>query len=155
MRAGRSGRLWMASSVSSVSGRQLSRLRLPSLRPSKGMSGRARAASAIVFVGYQAADTLGCQIVDGTRQVRVLGRIVAQLSSAPASARRKPPLLAEKSDAGHRVDAKRIFASYQKSLPPDRRSLFERYARTDITAANSGHKMRLRRDRRHAQGQST
>jgi len=46
-----------------------------------------------------------------------------------------PPLIyhfTKKSDARHRIDAERIFASYQKRLSPDRRCLFERYALTDI-----------------------
>src|SRR5262249_12289463 len=47
----------------------------------------------------------------------------------------KPPLIyhfSGKSDRRHRVNAERIFASYQKRLPPDRRCLFDRYALADI-----------------------
>src|SRR6516164_2122818 len=46
-----------------------------------------------------------------------------------------PPLIyhfTKKSDAQHRVDAGRIFASYQKRLPPERRCLFERYTLADV-----------------------
>ena len=46
-----------------------------------------------------------------------------------------PPLIyhfTKKSDAQHRVDAGRIFAAYQKRLPPERRCLFERYTLADV-----------------------
>jgi uncharacterized protein (DUF2252 family) len=47
----------------------------------------------------------------------------------------KPPLIyhfTRKSDARHRVDAERVFASYEKRLPPERLHLFERYELKDI-----------------------
>jgi Uncharacterized protein conserved in bacteria (DUF2252) len=47
----------------------------------------------------------------------------------------KPPLIyhfTRKSDARHRVDAERVFASYEKRLSPERLHLFERYVRKDI-----------------------
>jgi uncharacterized protein (DUF2252 family) len=46
-----------------------------------------------------------------------------------------PPLIYHftgKSDARHRINAERMFASYQKRLPPERLCLFERYAPKDI-----------------------
>jgi uncharacterized protein (DUF2252 family) len=46
-----------------------------------------------------------------------------------------PPLIYHftgKSDTRHRVNAERMFASYQKRLPPERLCLFERYALKDI-----------------------
>jgi len=46
-----------------------------------------------------------------------------------------PPLIYHftgKSDTRHRVNAERVFTSYQKRLPPERLCLFERYALKDI-----------------------
>jgi Uncharacterized protein conserved in bacteria (DUF2252) len=47
----------------------------------------------------------------------------------------KPPVIyhfTRKSDARHRIDAERIFASYKKRLSPERRCLFERYVLRDM-----------------------
>jgi uncharacterized protein (DUF2252 family) len=47
----------------------------------------------------------------------------------------KPPLIyhfTRKRDARHRVNAERMFASYQKRLPPERMYLFDRYSLNDI-----------------------
>jgi uncharacterized protein (DUF2252 family) len=47
----------------------------------------------------------------------------------------KPPLIyhfTRKRDARHRVNAERMFASYQKRLPPERLCLFDRYSLSDI-----------------------
>ena len=47
----------------------------------------------------------------------------------------KPPLIyhfTRKRDARHRVNAERMFASYQKRLPPERLCLFDRYSLGDI-----------------------
>jgi uncharacterized protein (DUF2252 family) len=47
----------------------------------------------------------------------------------------KPPLIyhfTRKHDARHRVNAERMFASYQKRLAPERLCLFDRYALSDI-----------------------
>jgi uncharacterized protein (DUF2252 family) len=47
----------------------------------------------------------------------------------------RPPLIYHftgSSDARHRVDAKRVFGSYQNRLAPERLRLFERYALKDI-----------------------
>src|SRR6478736_4682730 len=47
----------------------------------------------------------------------------------------KPPLIyhfTRKRDARHRVNAERMFASYQKRLPPERLCLFDHYSLNDI-----------------------
>src|SRR5262245_527952 len=47
----------------------------------------------------------------------------------------KPPLiyhLTQKGDAKHRINAQRMFASYQTRLPPERLRLVERYAMEDL-----------------------
>src|SRR5262245_44013579 len=47
----------------------------------------------------------------------------------------KPPAIyhfTDESDARDRVDPKRVFASYKKCLPPERRCLFEQYALKDV-----------------------
>ena len=45
----------------------------------------------------------------------------------------KPPLIYHFTrDARHRVNAERMFASYQKRLPPERLCLFDRYSLSDI-----------------------
>jgi uncharacterized protein (DUF2252 family) len=47
----------------------------------------------------------------------------------------KPPLIyhfTKKSDARHRMDAQRVFSSYQRRLPPERQYLFDRYELKDI-----------------------
>src|SRR5207248_5491795 len=47
----------------------------------------------------------------------------------------KPPLIyhfTRMRDSRHRVNAQRMFASYQKCLPPERLCLFDRYALKDI-----------------------
>ena len=47
----------------------------------------------------------------------------------------KPPLIyhfTRKRDARHRVNAERMFASYQQRLPPERLCLFDRYSLSDI-----------------------
>ena len=47
----------------------------------------------------------------------------------------KPPLIyhfTRKRDARHRVNAERMFASYQKRLPPEHLCLFDRYSLSDI-----------------------
>jgi hypothetical protein len=47
----------------------------------------------------------------------------------------KPPLIyhfTRMRDARHRVNAQRMFASYQKCLPPERLCLFDRYALKDM-----------------------
>jgi len=47
----------------------------------------------------------------------------------------RPPLiyhLTQKGDAKHRINAERMFASYQTRLPPERLRLVERYAMKDI-----------------------
>jgi uncharacterized protein (DUF2252 family) len=47
----------------------------------------------------------------------------------------KPPLIyhfTRKRDARHRVNAERMFASYQKRLPPERLCLFDRYSLSDM-----------------------
>jgi uncharacterized protein (DUF2252 family) len=47
----------------------------------------------------------------------------------------KPPLiyhLTQKGDVKHRINAKRMFGSYQTRLPPERLRLYERYGMTDL-----------------------
>ena len=54
----------------------------------------------------------------------------------------KPPLIyhfTRKRDARHRVNAERMFASYQKRLTPERLCLFDRYSLSDIAFARGIH----------------
>ena len=70
------------------------------------------------------------------------GKRIEQDDNFPHLVEGKQPRIADKrpliyhftgkSDTRHRVDAERVFASYQKRLPPDRLCLFERYALKDI-----------------------
>jgi len=53
----------------------------------------------------------------------------------------KPPViyhLTQKGDVKHRINAERMFASYQTRLPPERLRLYERYARKTLPSRPSG-----------------